>query len=93
MKNILNKYIAFLLALTVIITMFTSCDNDDDVTAAPVITEIRNYAASPNDTLVDKIVPGQWIVIHGKNLKDAKQISFNGSSANFDHGLFLQRRL
>src|SRR5690606_10916747 len=88
MKNILNKYIAFLLALTVIITMFTSCDNDDDVTAAPVITEIRNYAASPNDTLVDKIVPGQWIVIHGKNLKDAKQISFNGSSANFDHGLF-----
>lgn len=93
MKNILNKYIPFLLAfsITVIITLFTSCDYiDDDVTGsgAPVITEIRNYAASPNDTLVDKIVPGQWIVIHGKNLKDAKQITFNGSIASFDHGLF-----
>jgi hypothetical protein len=92
MKSILNKYIPFLLAfsMTVIITMFTSCDNDDDVSssAPPVITEIRNYAASPNDTLVDKIVPGQWIVIHGKNLKDAKQISFNGGTASFEHGLF-----
>ncbi|WP_157805296.1 glycan-binding surface protein [Confluentibacter citreus] len=93
MKNILNKYIPFLLAfsMTVIITLFTSCDkNDDDVTSsgAPVITEIRNYAASPNDTLVDKIVPGQWIVIHGKNLKEAKQITINGSIASFEHGLF-----
>ncbi|PKQ46626.1 glycan-binding surface protein [Confluentibacter flavum] len=94
MKNILNKYIPFLLAfsITVIITLFTSCDNnDDDVSGsggAPVITQIRNYEASPNDTLVDKIVPGQWIVVHGKNLKKATEISFNGSSAQFDAGLF-----
>src|SRR5690606_42128542 len=60
--------------------------NDD--TSAHSITKILNYVTSPNDTLVDKIDTGQWIVIHVKNLKDAKQIRFNGSSANFDHGLF-----
>jgi hypothetical protein len=90
MKNILNKCIAFLLtySMTVIFTMLISCSNDDDVNAPPVITEIRNYAASPYDTLVDKIVPGQWIVIHGKNLKDAQQIRFNGGIAGFQNGLF-----
>lgn len=92
MKNILNKYIPFLLAfsMTVIITLFTSCDNNDDVTSsgAPVITEIRNYAASPNDTLVDKIVPGQWIVITGKNLANTIEILIDGVTVSFDPGLF-----
>lgn len=93
MKNLLNKYIPFLLAfsMTVIITLFTSCDNnDDDVSSsgAPVITEIRNYAASPNDTLVDKIVPGQWIVITGKNLANAVEILIDGVTVSFDAGLF-----
>lgn len=82
----------FLLAfsMTVIITLFTSCDNnDDDVTSsgAPVITQIRNYAASPNDTLVDKIVPGQWIVITGKNLANALEILIDGVTISYDPGL------
>ncbi len=94
MKNILNKQlIPFLLvfSMMVIITLFTSCNNnDDDITNAnaPVITEVRNYAKSPNDTLVTSINPGQWIVIHGSNLKNAKQISFNGRPADFNAGLF-----
>lgn len=68
----------------------TSCNNDNENGSgtAPVITEIRNYAASPNDTLVNKIVPGQWIVITGKNLKSAIGISFNGIPAEFNAGLF-----
>ena len=92
MKNILNKRISFLLvfSMTLIITMFVSCNNDDDITKAnaPVITEIRNYAASPNDTIVDKIVPGQWIVITGKNLENGTEILIDGVPVEFNPGLF-----
>lgn len=90
MKKLLNNRIGHLLFLSMmlIITMLTSCNNDDDSNGAPVITAVRNYAPAPNDTLVTSIIPGQWIVIHGKNLKDATQISFNGTPIDFDAGLF-----
>lgn len=89
MKKLLNNRISHLLFLSIvlIVTMLTSCVNDD-LNGVPVITAVRNYAAAPNDTLVTSLVPGQWIVIHGENLKDATQISFNGSPAQFDAGLF-----
>ncbi|MDR7210711.1 glycan-binding surface protein [Flavobacterium piscis] len=90
MKKLLNNRISHLLFLSMmlIIAMLTSCNNDDDSNGAPVITAVRNYAPAPNDTLVTSIIPGQWIVIHGKNLKNATKISFNGSIAPFDAGLF-----
>ena len=90
MKKLLNNRISHLLFLSMmlIITMLTSCNNDDDSNGAPVITTVRNYAPAPNDTLVTSIVPGQWIVLHGKNLKEATQISFNGTPIDFDAGLF-----
>src|SRR3954467_7847667 len=90
MKKILNNRVIQLLFLSmmVIITMLTSCNNDDDSNGAPVITAVRNYAPAPNDTLVTSIVPEQWIVIHGKNLKEATQISINGSVVTFDASLF-----
>ncbi|MEP7095789.1 MAG: glycan-binding surface protein [Flavobacterium sp.] len=90
MKKLLNNRISHLLFLSMmlIITMLASCNNDDDSGGAPVITAVRNYAPAPNDTLVTSIIPGQWIVIHGKNLKDATQISFNGIPVKFDAGLF-----
>ncbi len=95
MKNILNKQrIPFLLvfSMTLIITLFTSCNNDDDEgianANAPVITEIRNYEASPNDTIVDRIVPGQWIVITGMNLKKGTKILIDGVPVDFSPGLF-----
>ncbi|MDR7210277.1 glycan-binding surface protein [Flavobacterium piscis] len=90
MKKILNNRISHLLFLSMmlIITILTSCNNDDDANGTPVIAAVRNYAPAPNDTLVTSIVPGQWIVIHGKNLKGAIQISINGSPAQFDAALF-----
>ena len=91
MKNIIYKHIRLLLTFgtILIITLMTSCNNDNESSGtAPVITEIRNYAASPNDTIVKKIVPGQWIVITGKNLKSAIGITFNGVPAEFNAGLF-----
>lgn len=90
MKKLLNNRISHLLFLVMmlIITMLTSCNNDETSNSAPVITEVRNYAAAPNDTLVDKLVPGQWVVLKGSNLKDAVKIAFNGIPVEFNGGLF-----
>ena len=90
MKKILNNRCSHLLFLSMmfIITMMTSCNNDEVSGGAPVITEIRNYEAAPNDTLVDKLVPGQWVVLKGSNLKDAVKIAFNGIAVDFNGGLF-----
>ncbi|MCD0465265.1 glycan-binding surface protein [Flavobacterium sp. ENC] len=78
----------FFFSMMLIIIMLTSCNNDDDSNGTPVITEVRNYAAAPNDTLVNKLVPGQWVVLKGSNLKNAVKITFNGVAAQFDGGLF-----
>lgn len=90
MKKLLNNRISNLLFLSMllIITMLTSCNNDDATSGAPVITEIRNYAAAPNDTIVNKLVPGQWVVLKGSNLKNAVKIAFNGIAVDFNGGLF-----
>ncbi len=90
MKKLVNNRINRLLFLIMmlIVKMLTSCNNDDDSNSAPVITEVRNYAAAPNDTLVDKLVPGQWIVLKGSNLKNAVKIAFNGIATEFNGGLF-----
>lgn len=90
MKKLINNRISHLLFISIMLIgiMLTSCKNGDDLNGAPVITAVRNYAAAPNDTLVTKIVPGQWIVIHGSNLKEAIQISINGKKIQYDAGLF-----
>lgn len=90
MEKLLNNRIShwLLLSMILFVTILTSCNDDDNLNGAPVITEIRNYAAAPDDTLVTSILPGQWIVIHGKNLKEAIQISVNGRKIQYDAGLF-----
>lgn len=55
---------------------------------APVITGVRNYAITPSDTVLNSLVPGQWVVLSGHNLKNAVQISFDGVPASFNAALF-----
>lgn len=90
MKKILNNRCSHLLFLSMmfIITMMTSCNNDEVSGGAPVITEVRNYEAAPNDTIVNKLMPGQWVVLKGSNLKDAVKIAFNGIAVDFNGGIF-----
>lgn len=52
------------------------------ITGAPIISYIRNYESSPNDTIVHVLYPGDEINIVGYNLKDATQISFQGIAAD-----------
>ncbi len=55
----------------------------------PVITSVRSYVASPNDTvLTSAVAKGQWVVIIGQNLQNATKISFDGVAASFNATLF-----
>jgi hypothetical protein len=53
-----------------------------DIVGPPIITHVRNFADSPNDTLVNQIVPGQTINLVGFNLRKATEISFQGIVAD-----------
>jgi hypothetical protein len=88
MKNFLNKKIRFLLLFfTVVIgILVVSCNNED--MGSPVITAVRNYAASPKDTIMtDAVAKEQWVVIQGQNLGNAVRISFDGVPASFNSSL------
>lgn len=74
-------------ALAAFALMQSACKKEV-IEGAPVITSVRNYAASPADTLVSSITTGQWIVLVGHNLKDAVQISFNGIPARINSVMF-----
>ena len=81
------KYLSAIALLVVII--LPACKKEKSgASAEPSITTIRNYAAAPNDTVVTSITPGQWVVIHGQNLKNALHIRFDGVEASFNYGVF-----
>lgn len=54
----------------------------------PVITQVRAIAPAPNDSILKKAGPGEWVVIQGANLATASQIFFNGYPATFNSALF-----
>jgi hypothetical protein len=86
-KIIYSKFIYRILfsCLAAILILMPACKKD---TNAPVITDVRNYAPTPGDSLLQKMIPGQWVVISGHNLKDAVQIFFDGIPASFNTALF-----
>jgi hypothetical protein len=68
-----------------IIAMLFSCEKDE--VNPPVITEIRNYAASPDDSLVTTLKTGQWVVLLGKNLSEVTYVLFGSTFANVNLAL------
>jgi len=64
----------------------TSCKKETKST--PVITGVRNYAPAPGDSVVKSLIPGQWVVLTGQNLKNATQITFDGVPATYNSALF-----
>lgn len=85
MKKIIENRILQLCCILVTL-LLVACEEKDDM--APVITEVRNYAPSPDDSLVQSIQPGQWVVLTGRNLSGVTQIFFNGVSTDFNSSLF-----
>ncbi|WP_431210005.1 glycan-binding surface protein [Puia sp. P3] len=54
----------------------------------PVVTAVRNYVASPNDTVFTSLVAnGQWVVLTGQNLQNPLRIEFDGVVAGFNAAL------
>lgn len=87
----IKSYLTFysLLLFLMIAAVLPSCKKDRESSSAPVILSIKNYAASPNDTVLHSAAPnGQYVVITGDNLQNATQISFNGVPASFNSALF-----
>jgi hypothetical protein len=86
MKKILNHR-SYLPLFIMIVALVSACKKD--VERPPVISEVRSYVASPNDTILNSLVAdGQWVVISGQNLKNAIQIKFNDVPASFNSTLF-----
>ena len=88
MKRILNPCLYFLPLLIMIVALVSACKKTTENGAPPVISSIRNYVASPNDTVLHSAVAnGQWVVITGQNLQNATQITFDGVAATFNTAL------
>lgn len=82
------NFIKYLSAIALLVVIIMPACKKENTSAEPTITYIRNYAAAPNDTVVTSITPGQWVVIHGHNLKNALHIRFDGVEASFNYGVF-----
>ena len=54
----------------------------------PLIVRIRNYEASPNDTIVSFIAPGQRINLIGFNLAGADSINFQSIKADLSSAVY-----
>jgi hypothetical protein len=75
------------LLLCVAVSSLVACKKS--ASTGPVITGVRNYAPAPNDTVLTSLTPaGQWVVLEGRNLKDAEQVLIDGIPVTFNYGLF-----
>jgi len=90
MKKNLDVRLSLLPLLLLIVALLPACKkNMESGIGAPAITSVRNYVASPNDTVLHSaIANGQWVVITGQNLQNATQINFDGVPAAFNPALF-----
>jgi len=86
-KILYNHYQGLLLTCIAALLLFSACKKTGS--SGPVLTGVRYYAPSPNDTALANLTPtGQWVVLEGHNLKDAVEILFDGVPASFNRTLF-----
>lgn len=92
MKKLLNKANSHLLLVLFAAIFFIQqgCKKDSPLssTGTPVITGVRNYVASPGDSLLTSVGTGKWVVISGQNLRGALQIYFDGVKGSFNDAWF-----
>jgi hypothetical protein len=84
MKKIIYNRIYFLqfFCFVAVFALLFGCEKDE--VNPPVISEIRNYDASPNDTIISSLNTGQWVVLLGKNLSDVRQVYFGSIPATIN---------
>lgn len=86
MKDLLFRRLCFLPVLLMIAALLPACKkNTENDGKPPVITAVKSYVSSPNDTVLHSLVAnGQYVVITGQNLANATHIEFDGVTANFN---------
>jgi hypothetical protein len=85
MKKILENRILQLCCVLVML-LLVACDPNES--NGPVLTGVRNYAASPDDSVLQTLQPGQWVILEGQNLSNATQIFISGVPVPFNNSLF-----
>lgn len=90
-KIIYNRIYRLLFFVLAAVCMLPACKKD--MTGPPVVTSVRNYAASPNDTIVQTVNPEQWVVIEGRNLNNVTAVLFNGVSAPVNGTLLTDKNI
>lgn len=87
MKKIhkINAGFLFFSVTMALILVMSACKKN--IEQNPVITGVVNYAASPNDTAVQTVAAGQWVVVQGRNLGGVLQVTFNGIPATINSAL------
>jgi len=90
MKKILSYNIHSFLLLCIVASaiLLPACKKDKTETNPPSITHLRNYAASPNDTVLQTVSAGQWVVVVGTNLSRVSQVYFSTIPATINSTFF-----
>ena len=88
MKKILSYHIYTLLLLCIAagIVLLPSCQKENN--DPPSISYVRNYAPSPDDTILNSVNANQWVVLIGKNLGGVKQVLFGSTPATINSTFF-----
>ena len=85
-KNIVKAGFVLLAALSGIVSL-QSCNDDDDVDAAPMITNVRLLDPVAADSTISGAIPGTLVVIQGQNLGSVLKVYFNDFEATFNSAL------
>ncbi len=59
-----------------------------NIIGKPIISRVRNYEDSPNDTVINVLYPGSQINLVGFNLEGATQIAFQGIEADLSNVVY-----
>jgi len=88
MKKILLYHIHSFLLLCIVagVMLLPACRKDQ--AGQPSISHLRNYAASPNDTILKTVSAGQWVVVVGNNLSGVSQAYFGTTPASVNSTFF-----
>lgn len=85
-KDIIKAGFIFLAVLGGAISL-QSCNDDDDVDAAPMITNVRLLDPVSADSAITGALPGTLVVIQGQNLGSVLKVYFNDFEAAFNSAL------
>jgi len=84
-KKIYHIHSLLLLVIVTGTLFLSSCKEDNP---PPVISHLRNYAAAPNDTILETVSAGQWVIVVGENLSGVTEVYFGGIPATINTNYF-----